>query len=65
MDEGILIMSGLKKENIINSIKITKKVFKNRKVNKIDDYESMSVSNKILKAVLSNIDYINRTTWYK
>ena len=29
------------------------------------DYESMTVSNKILKAVLSNIDYINRTTWYK
>lgn len=65
MDEGVLIMSGLKKENIVNSIKITKKIFKNRKVNKIDDYESMTVSNKILKAVLSNIDYINRTTWYK
>ena len=65
MDEGILIMSGLKKETIINSIKITKKLFKNRKVNKINDYESMTVSNKILKAVLSNIDYVNRTTWYK
>ena len=65
MDEGILIMSGLKKEKIINSINITKKLFNNRKVNKIDDYESKTVSIKILKAVLSNIDYVNRTTWYK
>ena len=42
----VLIMSRLKKENIVNSIKITKKIFKNRKVNKIDDYESMTVSKK-------------------
>lgn len=64
MDSGVLIMSGLDPERVIQSIDITISQHDNRKYNpKVDDYEKVEVSQKVLKIVVSYIDYINRTVW--
>jgi UDP-N-acetylglucosamine 2-epimerase (non-hydrolysing) len=65
MDEGVLIMTGLKKEDIINAINVViSQVTENPKViRSIQDYEPNNVSKKVLRIILSYIHYINRTVW--
>ena len=66
-DEGVLIMSGLKKERIIQSINIVveQNKSKNRVCKLVDDYNVDNFSIKVSRAVISYIDYINRTVWKK
>jgi len=66
MDEGTLIMSGLNKKRIIESINIVTKLYKEGKVpNIIDDYNVDNVSQKVVKIIFSYIDYVNRNIWRK
>ena len=66
MDEGTLIMSGLNKDRIIESIEIvTKEHKKSRTMKLVKDYDVDNVSKKVLKIILSYTDYINRTVWFK
>ena len=67
MDEGTLIMCGLKADRIIKSIDIvTSQSSKSiRQFKLIDDYDTNNVSKKVLRIILSYTDYINRTVWYK
>jgi UDP-N-acetylglucosamine 2-epimerase (non-hydrolysing) len=67
MDEGILMMSGMSIENILLSIKImiSQKKNKLKPSREVSDYKDIDVSSKILKIVLSYIEYINRTVWQK
>ena len=64
MDQGVLIMSGLTKEGIYESIEAT------LNMNKIyqpvvKDYNESNVSTKVLKIILSYIEFINREVWKK
>ena len=64
MDSGVLIMSGLDPDRVLQSIDITIKQHESRKFHpKVEDYEKEEVSQKVLKIVVSYIDYINRTVW--
>ena len=63
MDEGILIMSGLNAENVIDSIKVV--ISHNNKTSTVSDYDVDNFSKKVTKIVFSYIDYINRTVWHK
>jgi UDP-N-acetylglucosamine 2-epimerase (non-hydrolysing) len=66
MDEGTLIMSGLKKDRIIESIDIVTKLYDDGKIpNIIDDYDVDNVSQKVVKIIFSYIDYVNRNVWKK
>lgn len=67
MDEGTLIMCGLKADRVIKSIDIvTSQSSKSiRQFKLIDDYDTNNVSKKVLRIILSYTDYINRTVWYK
>ena len=65
MDEGTLIMSGLKAERIIESIEVVTKQHKIKPPNIIKDYDVENVSVKVTRIILSYIDYINRTVWKK
>ena len=67
MDEGTLIMSGLKSDRVLDAIKVVIDQRKNDSFipNKINDYEVDVASKKILRIVLSYTDYINRTVWSK
>ena len=66
MDEGTLVMTGLNKDSIIESIKVVTSQHKDKRVTKIvRDYDVDNVSQKILRIILSYTDYINRTIWGK
>lgn len=66
MDEGTLIMSGLKKDRVIEAIHvITKQHTSQRSTKLVQDYETDNVSKKVLRIILSYTDYINRTVWHK
>lgn len=67
MDEGTLIMSGLKKDRVIESIKVVTEQFQenNSAIRMVKDYEIDNVSKKVLRIILSYTDYINRTVWKK
>jgi UDP-N-acetylglucosamine 2-epimerase (non-hydrolysing) len=67
MDVGTVIMSGLKKDRVVDAVKViiaqhdkTKRV-----MHAVADYEGGPVSKQILRIVLSYIDYVNRTVWSK
>ncbi|MDA9357758.1 UDP-N-acetylglucosamine 2-epimerase (non-hydrolyzing) [Candidatus Thioglobus sp.] len=66
MDEGTLIMSGLNKNRIIESIKVVSTQSRDKRDIKIvNDYDVDNVSKKILRIIVSHIDFINRTVWNK
>jgi UDP-N-acetylglucosamine 2-epimerase (non-hydrolysing) len=67
MDEGTLIMSGLKKERVLESVQvITNQHSRDSRVAKlVKDYSGGKVSQQIVRVVLSYVDYINRTVWSK
>ena len=67
MDVGTLIMAGLKKERVLDSVKVVLEQFKEteRPSVPVEEYEAQSVSRKILRIVLSYTDYINRNVWRK
>lgn len=67
MDVGTLIMSGLKKERVLDAVRViiaqhnrTLRVMK-----PVQDYEAGAVSKQLLRVVLSYVDYVNRTVWSK
>lgn len=67
MDVGTLIMSGLKKDRVLDAVRviISQHDKKNRCVRAVEDYETESVSKQLLRVVLSYVDYVNRTVWSK
>lgn len=67
MDVGTLIMSGLKKERVLEAVKvIVSQHDRNARImHAVEDYEAGPVSKQLLRVVLSYVDYINRTVWSK
>ena len=67
MDEGTLIMCGLKAQRVMQSIDIVVDQFSKpeRQFRLVRDYDTNNVSKKILRIILSYTDYINRTVWYR
>ena len=65
MDVGTLIMSGLKKEHVLDAVKvITAQHDRNSRVMRaVEDYEAGPVSKQLLRIVMSYVDYVNRTVW--
>ena len=63
MDVGTLIMSGLKSERVIESVRIV--TTRKNKPKIVPDYDCTDVSDKILNLIMSYTDYINRTVWRK
>ena len=67
MDEGVLIMSGLKRQPVLDAVRI---VLSQHDPNKrvipvVPDYQAGPVSKQVVRIVLSYTDYINRTVWRK
>jgi len=67
MDEGSLIMTGLHKDRILESIDIVIAHFEENKesICTISDYKVDNVSKKVLRIILSYTEYINRTVWHR
>ncbi|MDB2497660.1 UDP-N-acetylglucosamine 2-epimerase (non-hydrolyzing) [Alphaproteobacteria bacterium] len=67
MDAGTLIMAGLKKDRVIDAVRVTVAQHSASKhaVRSIPDYENPAVSKQVLRIVESYTDYVNRTVWHK
>jgi len=67
MDVGTLIMSGLKKERVLDAVRviISQHDKTERVMRPVQDYEAGAVSKQLLRIVLSYVDYVNRTVWSK
>jgi UDP-N-acetylglucosamine 2-epimerase len=67
MDEGTVIMSGINADNILEAIRVVieQRNDPNYKLKTVSDYQGGMVSHKVVKIVLSYIDYINRVVWFK
>jgi len=67
MDETTVIMSGLNKDRVVQAVEVA--VIHNsqgvRAIKPVKDYEADNVSKKVLRIILSYVDYVNRTVWYK
>ena len=67
MDETTVIMSGLNKARVIDAVEVA--TFHNsqdiRAIKPVKDYEVDNVSKKVLRIIISYVDYVNRTVWHK
>jgi UDP-N-acetylglucosamine 2-epimerase (non-hydrolysing) len=67
MDQGTLIMSGLKKDSVLAAVKVITSQYRagERLIPMVPDYEGGPVSLQVVRVVLSYTDYVNRTVWRK
>jgi len=67
MDETTVIMSGLNKTRVIHAVEVATAHNSQdiRAIKPVKDYEADNVSKKVLRIILSYVDYVNRTVWHK
>ncbi|HGM5550697.1 TPA: non-hydrolyzing UDP-N-acetylglucosamine 2-epimerase [Pseudomonas putida] len=67
MDEGTLIMSGLKVGGVLDAVRVVTSQHDRtqRVIPVVRDYQAGPVSKQVVRVVLSYTDYINRTVWSK
>ena len=65
MDEGTVIMTSLKDDNILKSIKVAIAQNEENPPRIPSDYDVTQVSWKVLKAILSYKEYIDKKVWFK
>lgn len=67
MDAGTLVMSGLSPGEILEAVRVVRDGYTagRRFAGQVADYEAGEVSTKVVRIVLSYIDFINRVVWSK
>ena len=67
MEEAAVIMTGLQKERIMQSLSIIDKQPRGvqRLIRQVDDYSMPNVSDKVVRIIHSYVDYVNRVVWKK
>jgi len=67
MDEGTVIMSGIERNRVLEAVNIMVEQFKQNPngIRIINDYNVDNVSIKVVRIILSYIDFVNRTVWKK
>jgi len=67
MDEGTLVMCGLKPENVLNAVGVvvTQARDENSPFRLVPDYEPRNISKKVVRIILSYVEYVNRTVWFR
>ena len=64
MDEGVVVMTGLSRDRVLQAVTLTRKQFDEVGSAKIPyDYSMPMVSWKVAKIVLSYSDYVDRKVW--
>jgi len=67
MEEAAVIMTGLQKERIMQSLSVIDKQPRgvHRTIRQVDDYSMPNVSDKVVRIIHSYVDYVNRVVWKK
>lgn len=65
MDEGTIIMSGLKKDRVLQSIDVvtSQHIYTNKATRIVYDYDVDNFSIKVVRAIISYTDFVNRNVW--
>ena len=67
MEEGAVMMTGLYPERVLQALSILEKQPRGdqRALRIVRDYDVPSVSEKVIRIILSYTDYVNRLVWHK
>jgi len=67
MEEAAVIMTGLHKERILQSLAIIHNQPRNKQrlLHEVEDYSKSNVSDKVVRIIHSYVDYVNRVVWKK
>jgi UDP-N-acetylglucosamine 2-epimerase len=67
MDSGTLVMSPLDRENLLEAVRVIRAGYQGprRYAGVVPDYEAGEVSIKVVRIVMSYIDFVNRVVWSK
>ncbi len=67
MDEGVLVMSGLQPQRVLQSIELVTSQHskEKRRFRLVADYDTEDVSRKVVRIIMSYIDYVDRVVWRK
>ena len=67
MEEAVVMMTGLEKERIIQSLAIidNQPRGEQRLMRQVSDYSMPNVSDKVVRIIHSYVDYVNRVVWKK
>jgi UDP-N-acetylglucosamine 2-epimerase (non-hydrolysing) len=65
MDEGTLIMCSISQDAVIDAVRVVMDQSAEFKPKPVFDYQGGAVSAKVVRIILSYIDYINRNVWRK
>lgn len=64
MDQGTLIMTGLKRVSVLDCVRVVMaQHHSDARAPLIPDYDAGAVSQKVVRIVLSYVDYVNHTVW--
>jgi UDP-N-acetylglucosamine 2-epimerase (non-hydrolysing) len=64
MEEAAVMMVGLKKERILQALRLSENQ-ESKSINYVKDYMVSNVSDKIIRLIISYVDYVNYTIWRK
>lgn len=67
MDEGTLVMSGLRRDQVLPAVRLVMQQFseQQRVFKLVNDYDADQVSKKVVRIIYSYVSYVDRTVWYK
>ena len=64
MDSGTVVMAGLRKERVLDAVRVvTAQHLGGQRPRPVPDYADGSVSLQVLRVVMSYVDYVRRTVW--
>lgn len=65
MDVGTLVMAGMNPERVLQAVELVTANERptGRRTELVPDYEAADVSRKVVRIIVSYVDYVNRTVW--
>jgi UDP-N-acetylglucosamine 2-epimerase (non-hydrolysing) len=66
MDEAVVVMCGLRRERVLQAVDLVLAQHAEGAVPRpVPDYDGENVSRKVVRIILSYVDYVNRTVWQR
>ncbi len=62
-DEGTLVMCGYKRDRVLKAVEVVMRQHQENPMHIVKDYEVDNVSKKVVRTILSYIDYVNEKVW--